>query len=95
MVKDDKIIMHGATFQMLSSKEKAKFNIDYGFKITSLENGKLRSAGISVGFIVLSVDRIPVRSIQDLKDALGNRGGGVLIEGVYPNGLRAFYGIGL
>ncbi len=95
LVKDDKIIMHGATFQMLSSKEKAKFNIDYGFEITSLENGKLRSAGISAGFIVLSVDRIPMRSIQDLKDALGNREGGVLIEGVYSNGLRAFYGIGL
>jgi serine protease Do len=89
------MIKHGATFQTLSSSEKAKFNIDYGFKITSLGNGKLRSAGISVGFIVLSVDRQPVRTTQDLKDALANRQGGVLIEGVYPNGLRAYYGIGL
>lgn len=95
LVKDDKLIMHGATFQVLTSNEKAKFNIDYGFKIASLGNGKLRSAGISAGFIILSVDRIPMRTTQDLKDALANRQGGVLIEGVYPNGLRAYYGIGL
>ena len=95
LVKDDKVMMHGATFEALSSNEKAKFNIDYGFKITSLANGKLRSAGISEGFIILSVDRKPLRTAQDLKQALANRQGGVLIEGVYPNGLRAYYGIGL
>jgi len=95
LVKDDKLIMHGATFQVLTSNEKAKFKIDYGFKITSLGNGKLKSSGISAGFIILSVDRIPMRTTQDLKEALANRQGGVLIEGVYPNGLRAYYGIGL
>jgi len=90
-----KVTIHGATFEMLSEKEKARLNVDYGFKITSLANGKLKNAGISTGFILLSVDRKPLRTTQDLKESLMNRQGGVLIEGLYPNGLRAYYGIGL
>jgi serine protease Do len=91
----DKVTIHGALFEPLTKNEKAKLNIDYGFKISRLDNGKLRNAGIREGFIVLSVDRQPVRTSADLKQALAGHDGGVLIEGVYPNGLRAYYGLGL
>lgn len=90
-----KIVVHGATFEPLTSAEKSKFNIDYGFKVVSVGNGKLKSSGISPGFILLAIDRKPVRSVQELKQSLTGREGGVLMEGVYPNGLRAYYGIGL
>jgi serine protease Do len=93
--KENKIMIQGATFEALTSNEKARLNVDYGFKITSLANGKLKNAGISAGFILLSVDRKPLRTTQDLRETLTNRQGGVLIEGLYPNGLRAYYGIGL
>jgi len=94
-VREDRMVIHGATFEALSANEKAKFNINNGFKIARLDNGKLKSAGIKAGFILLSVDRQPVKTAQDLQEALTRRDGGVLIEGVYPNGLRAYYGIGL
>lgn len=94
-VKDNRVMVHGATFEALSAAEKSKFNIDYGFKLTSLENGKLKNAGIKEGFIMLSVDRKPIRTASELKEALTGNKGGVLIEGVYPNGVRAYYGIGL
>jgi Do/DeqQ family serine protease len=93
--KSNKVIIQGATFEVLSDNEKARLNVDFGFKITSLGNGKLKNAGISAGFILLTVDRKPLRSTQDLRESLANRQGGVLIEGIYPNGLRAYYGIGL
>ncbi|MEI6175060.1 MAG: trypsin-like peptidase domain-containing protein [Bacteroidota bacterium] len=92
---EEKIILQGATFQLLTPGELSKYSLDHGFKIVSLGNGKLKSAGISPGFIILSVDRKPLRTLQDLRESLANRQGGVLIEGVYPNGLRAYYGIGL
>jgi Do/DeqQ family serine protease len=92
---NSKIVIHGATFQPLSDTEKAKFNIDYGYKIVSVGDGKLKNAGINQGFIVLSIDRKPIRTVQELKQSLTSSQGGVLIEGVYPNGLRAYYGIGL
>lgn len=92
---EGRIIIHGATFQSLTAAEKSKFNVDYGFRVTRIDKGKLLSAGIREGFILLSIDREPVRSAEDLNEALTNRKGGVLIEGIYPNGLRAYYGIGL
>ncbi len=95
LIKDDKIIIHGATFQRASADERKRFNIEDGFKIIRLENGLLRSAGIREGFIVVAIDKQIIHSSQDLKDALTSRKGGVLLEGVYPNGLRAYYGIGL
>jgi serine protease Do len=95
VIKDDKILVHGATFQRATSDELKRFNIENGYKIIRLENGLLKNAGIREGFIVIAVDRQVIRSSQDLKDALTSKKGGVLVEGVYPNGLRAYYGIGL
>jgi serine protease Do len=95
VMKDDKILIHGATFQRASADELKRFNIENGYKIIRLENGLLRNAGIREGFIVIAIDRQVIRSNQDLKEALTSKKGGVLMEGVYPNGLRAYYGIGL
>jgi len=89
------VLIHGATFQRISDDERKRYKIEDGFKIIRLDDGLLRSAGIKVGFIVYAIDKKMVRSSQDLKEGLTSMKGGVLVEGVYPNGLRAFYGIGL
>jgi S1-C subfamily serine protease len=57
--------------------------------------GKLLNSGIKEGFIILSVDKKKITSMDDLRAALENKKGGVLIAGVYPNGLTAYYGFGL
>lgn len=94
-VLDDKIIIQGASFQRIGEKEKQMFNIDDGFKIVRLDQGVFRDAGIHVGFIVTSIDKQLIHSTEALKNALTSKRGGVLIEGIYPNGLRAYYGIGI
>jgi hypothetical protein len=33
--------------------------------------------------------------VDDIEEILSHKSGGVLIEGVYPNGVRAYYGFGL
>lgn len=93
--KDNQIIIHGATFQHITDNEKQRFSINDGYKIVHLDNGLLRNSGIREGFIVVAIDKQPVHSTQDLKEAFISRKGGVLIEGLYPNGMRAYYGIGL
>jgi len=93
--KNNQIIIQGATFQHITDNEKQRFNIDDGFKIVHLDNGLLRNSGIREGFIIVAIDKQPVHSTQDLKEAFTSRKGGVLIEGLYPNGMRAYYGIGL
>ena len=95
VIKDDKVLIHGATFQRITAEERNRYKIEDGFKIIRLENGLLKSASIREGFIVYAIDKKQIRSSQDLKDGLTSMKGGVLIEGVYPNGLRAYYGIGL
>ncbi len=85
----------GATFEQPSVEELNSLGIDYGMKITDLQRGKLMNKGIREGFIITEIDKTPVRSIDDIKNLLAGKKGGVLIEGVYPNGQRAYYAIGL
>lgn len=85
----------GASFESLSKEDMKNLNIDNGLKITKLGAGKLLNAGIKEGFIITSVDKKKITTIDDVKATLENKKGGVLIEGVYPNGMRAYYGFGM
>jgi len=87
----------GADFVQPSAEEMQKLRIKGGAKIKTLNQGKLRSAGIQQGFIVTKIDDTMVDGPNTLKEALSSKakGEGILIEGVYPNGTRAYYGFGL
>jgi serine protease Do len=93
--KAESVNMLGASFEAVSKEEMKRLNIENGLRIVKLNGGKLRSAGIKEGFIITSIDKKKINSVQDLENALANKKGGVLIEGVYPNGMRAYYGFGL
>ncbi len=85
----------GATFETIAPEEMKRLNIDNGLKVTKLENGKLRAAGIREGFIITSVDKKKVGTPDELKQVLDNKKGGILIEGIYPNGSKAYYAFGM
>ena len=85
----------GATFEEVNATDMKKLNILNGLRITKLSAGKLLSAGLKTGFIITSIDRKKISTIEDIKASLENKKGGVLIEGVYPNGMRAYYGFGM
>lgn len=85
----------GAQLVKATAEELRALKISNGVKVQSLSGGKLRSSGIREGFIITSIDQQPVREPQDVGTALGSKRGGVLIEGVYPNGMKAYYGLGI
>jgi len=85
----------GATFEQITADDKSNLGIDYGMKITDLQEGKLMNKGVREGFIITEIDKTPIRSSDDIKNALKNKKGGVLIEGIFPNGQRAYFAIGL
>lgn len=89
------LVQLGATLQPVSADELRKLGIRSGVKVTSVGKGKLQNAGVRDGFIITRVDRREVGSTEDLANLLDRKTGGVLIEGVYPNGLTAYYGFGL
>ncbi len=85
----------GAEFQAVTKDELNALKLDHGVKVTTINGGKFRSSGIREGFIITKVDQEPVKDASQLERLLANKRGGVLVEGVYPNGTRAFYGLGL
>nr|MBK9650707.1 Do family serine endopeptidase [Bacteroidota bacterium] len=95
VIKNEDIDLLGATLGNVDNDDKLKLGIENGVKIEQLNNGKLSNAGIKEGFIITSIDRQPVGDTNDVISALKNKTGGVLIEGVYPNGMRAWYGVAL
>lgn len=86
---------HGAALRIANDSELRDLNLSNGVKVSELEGGKLRSAGVKEGFIITKIDKKAMNSPADVEEALTNNSGGVLIEGVYPNGMKAYYGFGL
>ncbi|MBM3919370.1 MAG: Do family serine endopeptidase [Sphingomonadales bacterium] len=85
----------GATFESASRKELESLKIENGVKVKSLSSGKLSQAGIRAGFIITRVDKSPVGSPAELSRLLSQSRDGVLLEGYYPNGTKAYYGVGM
>jgi len=85
----------GAEFAVASKTELAKFGLENGVKVTSVGNGKLKAAGITKGFIITRIDKKKVYTIEDVYEFLSASEGGVLIEGVEPDGSKGYYGFGM
>ena len=85
----------GAEFSAPSESECKALRIQGGAKVGVLSTGKLRSAGVKTGFIVTKIDGELVTSPEQLQSLLKSKSGGILLEGVYPNGTRAYYGFGI
>ncbi|MFC2176324.1 trypsin-like peptidase domain-containing protein [Bacteroidota bacterium] len=85
----------GVELNPLSASELKKMGLQNGLQVLKLGSGKLKGAGIKEGFIITRIDRMNVQSLKDAVRALEKKEGGVLIEGVYPNGLAAYYGFGM
>jgi S1-C subfamily serine protease len=91
----DIVSMLGATFEPAPSDLLNRLGVKNGVQIKKLSEGILRDAGIREGYVITEIDKKPIRSTNDIQQALANKRGGVLIEGVYPNRTRAYYGFGL
>jgi len=85
----------GAEFEVVSEKEKEKLEINSGIKITKLDNGKLKNSGMKEGFIITHVNKKPIYEVKDFKRETGNARGGILVEGIYPNGEQAYFVFGV
>jgi serine protease Do len=85
----------GAELASATADEMKALKIENGVKVLRINGGKLRSSGIREGFIITKIDQKPMKNPEDISKALDGKQGGVLIEGIYPNGMRAYYGLGV
>jgi len=87
-------MLGGATFEDVTEDEMEALGITGGSKVVEIETGKWKDIGIKEGFIITAVDKGAIRNTENLIATLEGKKGGVLIEGVYPDGTKAYYGMG-
>ncbi|GEO02392.1 serine protease [Adhaeribacter aerolatus] len=89
------ITFSGAKFSPLSKDELNKLNLEGGAKISNVRSSEFKNSGIEDGFIITRIDKAKVEKPQDVERLLKNaKEEGVLVEGIYPDGRRAYYPIG-
>lgn len=88
---DEALHLLGADFEDFTN---AYGNIQ-GVKISKLNTGKLKSAGIKEGFLITKMNGKPVKDKTDLEEVISTADGSVYIEGIYPNGQKAYYAFGI
>ena len=85
----------GAKLVPISNDLKKKFGLRGGVQVAGLSDGLLKSQGVKEGYIITQIDRELVAEVEDVATILRNASGGVLIEGIYPNGVVAYYALGI
>ncbi len=101
IIKNDPQSLLGAQLRSLSNEQKRSYGVSYGIAVAKVSSGKFKEAGIKEGFIILSINNVPIRSIEDahrvIKRVQQSRRGdtGVMVKGFYPNGRMKYYAIDL
>ncbi|HAH26290.1 MAG TPA: deoxyribonuclease HsdR [Prolixibacteraceae bacterium] len=85
----------GAKFAAISNREKDELGIRSGVKVTGIGEGKFKEAGIKEGFVITQVNKYPISEVNELTHIIKNSRGGILVEGMYPNGEEAYYVLGI
>lgn len=92
----------GASFEVISEKQKATLRIPNGVKVTQVnKSGKFAKYGIQKDFIILKINNKSISSVQDIESALKivenslDAENALFISGVYPNGRLAYYAVNL
>jgi S1-C subfamily serine protease len=86
----------GATLAPVSKQEMNKLGLEGGAKISGISKSNFRETGIADGFIITRIDKNRVTTPQDVQKFLESAkdSEGALVEGVYPDGRKAYYPIG-
>ncbi len=85
----------GAEFASMDKNSLQKYELKNGVKVTKVGPGKFKNAGIPEGFIITKVDKNDVSSVSEVTAAIVNKKGGVLVEGINPDGTKGYYALGI
>ncbi|MEM6844618.1 MAG: trypsin-like peptidase domain-containing protein [Bacteroidota bacterium] len=86
--------IEGSVFSDPSDEVLERLDIEGGAELKVMTEGKWKKAGLTEGFIITSIDKIPIQNAKELEKIMENKKGGILIEGYSTDGEKAFYGVG-
>ncbi|MET4076116.1 Do family serine endopeptidase [Hymenobacter sp. UYCo722] len=86
----------GATIAAVPPRDLAKLGLEGGAKISGIKGSNFRETGMADGFIITRIDKNAVTKPSDVRNYLdqARNSSGALVEGVYPDGRKAYYPIG-
>ncbi|MEN2993265.1 MAG: trypsin-like peptidase domain-containing protein [Bacteroidia bacterium] len=85
----------GARVRPITEEEKKSLGIKHGLRLVEILPGPLKEIGVRPGFVITAIDRQPVPTPEEALRILQSIRGGVLIEGLYRKGEKAYYAIPL
>ncbi len=99
VVKKADLDVLGANFREITDAQKRQYNIAYGLEVLKVNNGKLKTAGVSKGFIIQKVNDTSVKTIDDLqnivKEASTSKDPVLYIQGINPSGKKSYFAVPL
>lgn len=84
-------VVFGARLESLNSEEKGMYRIDYGVKVTELNDGRFKELGIKKGYIILTINGKKVKAASDVKEFTNNGQNLTSLEGYQSNGTYFSY----
>lgn len=91
IMKSDYSKAFGAKLQTASAEDLRRLRLAGGVKVTELMPGKLKSVGVKPGFIIAAINKQVVKTADEAELILNQTKGNVMIEGMYPNGMYAYF----
>lgn len=73
----------GVKVEPIDQATRLRYRIN-GVRVVQLHDGLLKSAGVQLGFVITAIDKMSVKSEQDIETILADKEGNTLIEGFYP-----------
>jgi len=87
-------LVYGAKLESLGSTDKRSLNVDYGVKVSELNEGRFKDLGIKRGYIILSVNGKKVKSPAEVKQFTNNESTLKSIGGIQSDGTIFNYQFG-
>ena len=93
---DAAVSYEGAKFMPVPAREQRSLDIQGGAQISGVRGSNFKETGIADGFIITRIDKNVVTKPADVQRFLeaAKENSGALVEGVYPDGRKAYYPIG-
>ena len=95
VVKNADLDVLGADFREISKEQKQQLEISYGLEVIKVNGGKMKEAGVPKGFIIQRVNDEPMKTVEDLQDAVKEASTSkepvLVIKGIYPTGKRGYF----
>ncbi|MBQ3699117.1 MAG: trypsin-like peptidase domain-containing protein [Prevotella sp.] len=89
VVKNADVDVLGIDVRPITDSQKKQLEISYGLEVLKVSGGKMKEAGVPKGFIIQQVNDTPMKSFDDLQQAVKDAKDQMLvIKGIFPTGKR-------